>query len=266
MPEFLTASYRPTQIQLKGVIALAITVLLSACLAPANTATQDSEQTNTAEVSANAASLVGQTVTVRNDIEELLGETAFTLDEDQVFGGETVLVINASETPLSLPDGEEPEVQVSGTVEQFSVADIERKYGLKLDSKLHNYQGKPVIVAQSVVLSPDPGDLTQNPEAYYGKAIAVQGEVEDIRSAAVFELDEEQLFGAEDLLVIVIKPDTEVQDEENVVVTGVLRPFIVAEFEREYELNWDLSLQEQIETEYSNKPVLVAQDVFSLDR
>ena len=265
MPDFLTASYRLTSSQLKSAIALAITALLSSCLAPANTATQDSDQVNTAEVSATA-SLVGKTVTVRNDIEELLGETAFTLDEDQLFGGEAVLVINASKTPLSLIDGEEPEVQVSGTVEQFSLADIERKYGLKLDLNLHKYQGKPVIVAQSVVLSPDPGDLTQNPEAYYGKAIAVQGEVEDIRSAAVFELDEEKLFGAEDLLVIVIKPDIEVQDEENVVVTGVLRPFIVAEFEREYELNWNLSLQEQIEAEYSNKPVLVAEDVFSLDR
>ena len=265
MPDFLTASYRLTSSQLKSAIALAITALLTSCLAPANTATQDSDQVSTAEVSATA-SLVGQTVTVRNDIEELLGETAFTLDEDQLFGGEAVLVINASKTPLSLIDGEEPEVQVSGTVEQFSLADIERKYALKLDSKLHKYQGKPVIVAQSVVLSPDPGDLTQNPQAYYGKAIAVQGEVEDIRSAVVFELDEEKLFGAEDLLVIVIKPDTEVQDEENVVVTGVLRPFIVAEFEREYELNWDLSLQEQIEAEYSNKPVLVAEDVFSLDR
>ena len=161
--------------------------------------------------------------------------------------------------------GEEPEVQVSGTVEQFAVADIERKYSLKLDPNLHNYQGA-VIVAQSVVLSPDPGDLTQNPEAYYGKMLAVQGEVEDIRSATVFELDEEQLFGAEDLLVIFVKPDIEVQDEENVVVTGVLRPLIMAEFEREYELGWDLSLQEQIEAEYSNKPVLVAQKVFSLER
>ena len=104
MPDFLTTSYRLTPGKIKGAIALAITALLSSCLAP-NIINKDSTQLVTSEVSANTASLIGQTVTVRNDIEEMLGESAFTLDEDQVLGGKTVLVINASKTPLSLPDG-----------------------------------------------------------------------------------------------------------------------------------------------------------------
>ena len=51
-----------------------------------------------------------------------------------------------------------------------------------------------------MILSPDPEDLTRNSEIYYGKHLAIKGEIEDIKSYGVFELDEEQVFGGEDLL------------------------------------------------------------------
>jgi len=49
---------------------------------------------------------------------------------------------------------------------------------------------------------------------------------------------------------------------EEVVVTGTLRPFIASEFEQEYNLTWDLELQEQLEAEYTEQPVFVADEVY----
>ena len=258
----------PSSNKLNQAIALAAGVLLlSACLdTPKSTDHNTGKQATTADVSANTESLIGEFVSVRNDIQELVGETDFTLDEDRVFGGETILVINSLDAPMSLPNGDSTEVQVSGEVVQFVLADVNQKYGLDLDPNLYGkYENQPAIIAQSVVLAPDPGDVSQNPEVFYNQTIAIEGEVDDIIASGVFELDEEQLFGGEDLLVIVIKPES-VQEDETVVATGVLRPFVKAEFEQEYDLDWDLSVQEKIEAEYSNKPVLVAQEVYSLTK
>jgi hypothetical protein len=247
-----------------GVITLAASVLFSACLNISNTLTEDemSQQASVAEITNNFNSFRGKTVSVRNDIQELLGEAAFILDKDRLFDGETILVIDVSQTLLTLPNGEGTEVWVKGRVVQFVLTEIEQEHGLDLDPNLYaKYEGKPAIIAQSVILSPDPNDITRNPEAYYHKLLAVEGEVEDINSSGIFELDEEQLFGGKDLLVVKAKPEIEIQDEQTVLVTGILRPFIAAEFERDYNLNWDLSLQQQIEAEYFEQPALVAEKV-----
>jgi hypothetical protein len=49
---------------------------------------------------------------------------------------------------------------------------------------------------------------------------------------------------------------------EDVVVTGEIRPFIAAEFERDYELTWDLDVKRQLEAEYENKPVFIAKSIY----
>ena len=45
-------------------------------------------------------------------------------------------------------------------------------------------------------------------------------------------------------------------------VTGQLRKFILAEFERDYDLAWDTTVKEQLEAEYSEKPVFVADNLY----
>ena len=45
-------------------------------------------------------------------------------------------------------------------------------------------------------------------------------------------------------------------------LTGVLRPFVFADIERDYDLNWDLTVQRKLEAEYSQKPVLITNSVF----
>ncbi|PSR15586.1 hypothetical protein C8255_22330 [filamentous cyanobacterium CCP3] len=246
--------------------------LMGACAEDAPVTQTPSGATNvqTEDVAGETESYIGQVVTVRSEPLEVVDDSSFTVGDEQFFGAEPILVINASGEPLLLPEDDDVEVQVTGEVRNFVIADVEQEFGLTLDPTLYtDYEEQPVIIAQSIALAPEPGEITSNPEQYYGETLAVTGEVEDIQSGSAFTLDEEQLFGAEDLLVVYASPRDGVQqplpavtDGEDVAVTGVLRAFVVSEFERDYDLGWDLELQEQLEAEYSNRPVLVATGIY----
>lgn len=64
-------------------------------------------------------------------------------------------------------------------------------------------------------------------------------------SSTVFTLDEEQFFGREDLLVISQATAVQIEEDQEVVVTGLLHPYAKSAFEREYDFDWDLSVQEK---------------------
>ena len=247
----------------------AIALLVSAMVLPAcesNEIAQDEGETNvtTEDLTENTDQLIGQTVTVRSDVEEEVGEVGFILEADELFGGEPILVLNASGTPFLLP--QDTPVQVTGEVTQFVLADVERDYDLDLEEDLYvDYEERPAIIAESLALAPDPEELAEDPEAYYNQVVAVEGEVNEMVSPGVFTLGEDGWFNNDELLVVGVDPGVEgsaLEDGENVTVTGVLRPYISAEFERDYDLTWDLDLQQNIEAEYEQKPVLAATEVY----
>lgn len=250
-----------------GALAL-VTSLLAGCETSQPQATApDQTNVSTEEVAENPNRYIGQTVTVRSEPIQKISANTFTVEDDQFFGSEPVLVVNASGQPFVLPTDDDTEVQVTGEVRNFVSADIEREYKLGLDPNTYrDYENQPAIIARSIALSPKPGELTSDPNQYYGKPLAVTGEIEEIQGANAFTLEDEQLFGAQDLLVIRATPkNTEqatIQDGEKVAVTGVLRPFVVADLEREYDFTWDAGIQQKLEAEYSNKPVLVAENIY----
>ncbi|MBE9016731.1 hypothetical protein IQ272_11395 [Chroococcidiopsidales cyanobacterium LEGE 13417] len=269
----------------KSAIALALAaIVLPACTnqletnrpaaptgetATTNAPASPTGNVTTEEVTDNTAQLIGKTVTVRSEPVRKVGNNTFTISDEEFFGNETILVVNASGQPLALPT-DNTEVQVTGEVRQFVVADVNRDYDfLDLEPNLYvDYEGKPAIIAQSIAPAPEPGEITSNPKQYYGRTLAVTGEVEEILSPTTFTLDEDQLFGATDLLVLVANPktgntaNTAVKEDQTVAVTGVLRPLVVADLEREYDFNWDEGFVRQLEAEYSQKPVLVVQSVY----
>jgi len=249
----------------KGVITLALmTMLLGACETNEPIAGGPEPQSNvtTEQVADQTNELIGKPVTVRTEVDEKVGPSTFTIKDDEFFGDEEILVVNASGKPLVFPE-DDAEVQVTGTVAKFVVADINRDYNLGLEPNVYvEYEGKPAIIAQAVALAPKPGEITSNPSVYYNKVIAVPAEVEEIVSPNSFTLDEEQLIGASDLLVIVPKPQRPIEEGAKVVATGVLRPFVVADIERDYDLTWDLDVKRKLEAEYSTKPVLIADSVY----
>ena len=153
---------------------------------------------------------------------------------------------------------------MTGEVTEFVLADIESAYDLDLDPELYvDYTDKPAIIAQALAIAPEPGEIAEEPSQYYGETLAVTGEIETVYGETTFTLDEEELFGGEDLLVVVTNPtEASIQDGETVAATGELRSFVVADLETDYDLTWDLDVQEQLEAEYSDRPVLVVEQVY----
>lgn len=250
-----------------GIRASAVTLALISTLVAActdNVAGGPTAESNvtTEEVAEETAELIGKPVTVRSEAAEKVGDNTFTLVNRELFGDDEILVVNASGEPFVLP-ATDTQVQVTGTVTRFVVADVNRVYNLGLDPNVYvDYENQPAIIAQSLAIAPKPGVITQNPSVYYNQVIAVPAEVENIVGPNAFTLDEEQLLGASDLLVLVPNPQRPVEEGEKVVATGVLRQFVVADLDRDYDLTWDLDLQRKLEVEYSNRPVLIADSVY----
>ncbi|MGB5961870.1 MAG: hypothetical protein WBG73_14480 [Coleofasciculaceae cyanobacterium] len=259
-----------TNIQLIAITLMAM--LLPACginLNPwdsqARINAQDQTDVNVKDVANQTNQLIGQTVTVRSKIVDRVGTSAVTISDKQLLRGENILVVNASPSPFDLPPNN-VNLQVTGEVHKFNLAKTARDFNLNLprDSFL-KYENRPVIIARSLALAPKPGQVTQDPKLYYNRPVAVEAEIEKTISPIAFTLDEEQLMGASDLLVLNVTPEKAISQGQKVVVTGIVRPFVVADIQRDYNLTWDLEWQRQIEAEYSNKPVLIAQRVYPVD-
>lgn len=107
--------------------------------------------------------------------------------------------------------------------------------------------------------------VKEQPAAYYGKEVTLIGEVDAVRSARAFELENLDLF---DEQVLVVSRDDILlggrlpADDQKIRVTGTVRPMVIAEIERE--IGWDLT--PEIEAEFSTKPVVVARSVALVDR
>jgi hypothetical protein len=227
---------------------------------------QQQDNVTTEDVNENTQALIGKTVTIRSEPLQKISPNTFTVNDEQFFGSEPILVVNSSGKPFVLPEDDDTEVQVTGEVRNLVVADLNREYNLSLDPKLYkDYENRPVIIAQSIAPAPKPGEITENPKQYYGRALAVAGEVENVYESNTFTLDEDNLFGGNDLLVVVKNANTAntpVRVDQSVVVTGVLRPFVVADLEREYDFNWDEGLVRQLEAEYKTRPVLIVDRIY----
>ncbi len=224
---------------------------------------QAEENVTTEEVADGVEGLIGQTVTIRSDALEVIEPASFTVADQEFFGGEDILVLNASGEVFTLPEGD-TEVQVTGEVVQFVYSDIESAYDFDLDPDLYvDYEGQPAIIAESLAPAPEPGKIAENPTQYYGEILAVTGEIETVYSDNTFTLDDDELFGGEELLVVVANPtEAPIQNGETVATTGELRNFVIADLETDYDLTWDLDVQEELEVEYSDRPVLVVDRVY----
>lgn len=220
--------------------------------------------TNTNEIVRDSDDFAGKNVTIRSRVIRRVGLSSFTVNDRRFFGGKPIVVINASGVPFDLPSSQNIEVQVTGQVRNLDIKQIERDYKLNIqDESYTDYINQPAIIARYIALAPKPGQVTKQPNQYYGRTVAVIGEVKNIQSPVLMKLDEDQLIGGKDLLVLFKRPPmTSINKGQTVAVIGKVRPFIVADIERDYQINWDLDMKKQLEVEYNNKPVLVADNVY----
>ncbi len=221
------------------------------------------ENTTIDEITEDENVVVGEEVTVRGEVEEFEPGVSFVLEEEGFLEGDEVLVINVSAEPVPVLPSDDLELQVTGEVGNLVLADVERDYGLVLDPELYvDYENRPVILAQSMVLAPDLEDIAEDPDIYYLQELAVEGEVDEVRNEYTFTLKEDQLIGGDELLMINASGTPIPETDEKVVVTGTVRPYVRAEFDRDYDLTWDLDVQEEIEAEYTEKPVFVVDAIY----
>lgn len=225
--------------------------------------------TTVSEVVEEPSELFGRIVTVSGEVEQALGPNAFKLDNQKLIGGEDLLVVSATPVvpvagqPAADPvfnedifDDDTP-LRVTGTVTKFVLADVKREFGLALEDNLFvEYQGKPVIIATAVALAPEPGEIAEEPNKFFGKIVTVSSEVEKVIGPNAFTLDDKELIGGKELLVVGAIPAGGTIDKgKTVLVKGSVRKFVTAEIERDF----DFDLQPELEVEYEGKAVVIAQ-------
>ena len=98
--------------------------------------------------------------------------------------------------------------------------------------------------------------IEQDPQKWYGKTVTVKGEVDDLYNQRSFELESDELWD-DDVFVVMRSDMQELVEDAEVQVTGTVKQFVVADIERE--IGWDLN--PELEAEYRDKPVVIAESV-----
>lgn len=238
---------------IKAAIALAIlTTVLPACNQSANPKadTKISEIANGLNVD-----LIGKTVTVSGEVDQILGPKAFIIEGEQLFNDPKVLVVNASEAPII----EDTLVQVTGTVREFVGSEIERKFDLDLAQEFEvEFRDKPMLIATAIVLTPLPGEIAEEPSLFIGKTVTVSSIVDKVISPNAFTLDDKELIGGKELLVVgAIPSGGPIYKGNTVLVRGTVRKHITAKIEKDF----DFDLQTELEVEYKSRTVVIAQSI-----
>jgi hypothetical protein len=217
------------------------------------------------DVVENTEDIIGKEVTIRNIVEQKVGDLGYVVQPEEL-GGESILILNATQAPFQLPEEQEMPIQVTGEVVQLVIADIETEYGVELGDEYVEYEDKPAIIAESLALAPTPQDLAEAPTGYFDKVIAVEGDVREVYSPSSLSLFEDGWVDDIGVLVIGVNrnlkaEDSVVQDGERVTVTGVARQFD-PKLLQDSDLGWDAEKIKEFGSRYTDRPVIVAEDIF----
>jgi hypothetical protein len=218
--------------------------------------------TNTNDIVRDRDNFVGKSVTIRSKPVQRISLRSFAVRDNRFFGGNPIIVINASGASFELPEDQNIEVQVTGQVRNLDIKKIENDFKLNIqDESYQDYIGQPVIVARDIALAPLPAQITTSPEQFYGRRVAMMGKVKDIQNPISLKLDKNNLLGGQDLLVLFKRtPRVAINKGQTVAVMGEVRPFVRADIERDYKMN--LNSINELESKYTNKPVLIADAVY----
>ncbi len=110
-------------------------------------------------------------------------------------------------------------------------------------------------------------EVEEDPAEYAGETLTLSGEVGEIYGDDAFLLREEDgLIDDDEILVINVDPQyTSVSEGDEVQVVGEVRQFVLADIERDYDVEWDGDVEAEIEAEYDGRPVVIAESTIALD-
>jgi hypothetical protein len=111
------------------------------------------------------------------------------------------------------------------------------------------------------------GKLAKDAKQFYGQTVTVKAEVENVYDSRSFTLDEDTMFAGPDVLVLVPAGMTATLAHDQVVtVTGRVRPYVVAELEKDYDWFKNGKLvSTKSDVDFKTRPVLVATSLMMAD-
>lgn len=253
-----------------GVASLALlTAVLTACAPPETQTTepqaeqptttqpqtQEPATTDTAADARDLEQLVGQTVDLRGEISDRVSDNVVNLNAEDPYDGDVLVVLPET---FSLPGGEGDTVNnllVTGEVRQFTAEEAQQLNLNIPQDQYSDYENRPMIVAEAATLSPSPNQLSENPNVFLNQPIALKGQLEEL-GPNTYRLSGDGVASGD---ILVLTSQAPAQTDEDVLITGEAQPFNLAEFQQQY--NWDADLQQQIEQDYADKPVVVAEQI-----
>ena len=283
----------------KGAALAGVAVLLGAAAASAENKVAGS--ISAGKLAKDAKDYYGRTVTVQAEVEDVLGNNMFTLDEDAILAGSDVLVLVPSGVTGTLRHDQK--VVVTGEVRRFVEADLDRDFDWFDNGKLVNvrtqvdWKTRPVLVAHSIrsadgaslmaettrttsttthdhskmathtgtakMATISAGKLARDARNYYGQTVSVKAEVEDLLGTNMFTLDEDSILAGSDVLVLVPRGLAgTISKDQKVIVTGKVRPFVEAELDRDYDwFDNGKLVSTSTQVDWKTRPVIVAETI-----
>ena len=112
----------------------------------------------------------------------------------------------------------------------------------------------------------DANEIAKRPDQFYGRAVTVVAEVEQRYGPNAFTLDEDAALAGPDVLVLVPKATRAVEENREVMVQGTVRPFVIAELQRDYAWFNPTGYDQQLMTRFKDRPVIIADMVRDQER
>jgi hypothetical protein len=254
----------------------------------------------------DAKDYYGKVVTVKAEVETVYDSRSFTLDEDSIFAGPDVLVLVPSGMTADLRHDQvvtvTGKVRPFVTAELEKDYDWFKNGKLVTTKSEIDFKTRPVLVAMSLKLADgidlmtggamsatipenthaalgtmDQGDhsntmsagaLSKDGKKFFGQRVTVRAEVEDVLDTHSFTLDEDSLLAGPDVVVFVPAgfDATSLAHDQVIVVTGKVRPYVMAELEKDYDWFKNGKIVSMgTKVDYKTRPVLVAETITTAD-
>lgn len=249
---------------------------------PAIVASQILMRASVSEIDDEEDAYLGNRVTVRGDVTEIVDERTFRLDDPALLGGDDILVTMAESDMQQVTVGDQ--VQVTGMVRSFDREQLSTDTGYDYNAEVYNpFAERTIILASQIQIIGQASadfvgdtayfaddnqvtisDVSDNPDAYLGQQVQLNGEVSQVLGQNTIRMDEDNWLDIGDDILVIIPPDVTapqtLEDETNIIVEGEVRNFVLAEFEQEFDFFGD---SPDLYAEFENRPAVVASTIFN---
>lgn len=149
----------------------------------------------------------GQNLIIDGLVGQALGDRAFVLRETGALGNDELVVVDASEEGLDFIQLADALVRIEGTVQAYNADEVRQYVGEVFDEGMFaDYAERPVLYATAARNLDDAqriAAINENPEAFYGHQVSIDGSVGEAVADRAFILND----AAEQVIVITEAPE-----------------------------------------------------------